>query len=114
MDEEKLKNIEPPKKGEITPSKKRMNTFIFMFTGALLNLAVIFGIAIALMLGTWYVVNRSGYAGVKENLTNIIMWSSVIVAILISFVLQKICFKFIITKFKMQDKLEKDFVERYV
>ncbi|WP_318660904.1 hypothetical protein [Treponema sp.] len=114
MDEQKLRDIEPPKKGEITPKQKRINTFIFMFVGALFNLVITFGFGIGFMLLIWFVINKMNPAFSKDSLVTPIMWVSVIGAIAVSFNLQKIVFRAVIKGFKLQDKLEKDFLDRYV
>lgn len=114
MDEQKLKDIEAPKKGEYTAKQKRRNTIVFMFIGALLNLALTFGLGIAIMFLCWTVINRMGFTvSTKEGLVTPVMWFAVIVAVLTIWNLQRFAFGLIIRKFKMQDKLDKDFVDRY-
>ena len=47
MDEQKLKDIQPPKKdGELTEKQKRRNTYIFTVIMSLFNLVFLFFLAI--------------------------------------------------------------------
>ncbi len=116
MNEEDLKNIEPPNKKEITSKQQRRNTLIFTIISSVLNLVYTIAIVFGLILLFGYLsvlINSSAIIANTETWAKIIMWVSVIVGIVLGFIIQKLLAKLVINGFHLQDKLEKDFVERY-
>lgn len=117
MDEQKLKDIEPPKKQNgLTEKQKRRNTYIFTMIMSLFNLMFTIILVVALILLSSVVIHRMNPGMDQETFSKFvkpIMWGSVIIGITCSFLFQNLLVKVIITGFKLENKLEQNFVERY-
>lgn len=115
MDEQKLKDIKAPEKGVITEKQRRINTYIFTVVGSIFNLAITVVIVFALLLGGIYFTNRF-FPTTEANFEtrkNIILWGSVVIGIISSFLIQQGLTKLIIKLFHLEQKLQDSFVERY-
>lgn len=118
MDEQKLKDIEAPKKeGGVTLKQKRINTYIFTAVSSILNLffmiALVFGL---IFFVTWIFRTLTPNMTQEEfsKWVNPIMWFSVILGIWFSLFIQKYVIRFVIKVFKWEEKFELTFVEKYL
>ena len=117
MDGQKLKDIQPPKKdGELTEKQKRRNTYIFTVIMSLFNLVFTIVIVFGLILLSSMIVRSVSPDMNQETFSKFvktIMWISVIIGISCSFIFQNLLVKIIIKGFKLENKLEKIFVDKY-
>ncbi|MBQ0162680.1 MAG: hypothetical protein KBS84_05910 [Treponema sp.] len=116
MTEEELKNINAPTKEEISEKKKKINTYIFVAVSSIFNLVFTCALCFAFLFLAYFCIN-SIFKPEQETLAkfqSLIMWGAVIIAIFISFTFQKWLTKVIIRGFKLQGKLQPDFVARYL
>lgn len=114
MDEQKLKDIEAPKKdGGLTIKQKRLNTYIFTAVSSILNL--FFMVALVFLLIFWAVRSIAPKMTQEEfsKWVTPIVWFSVIVGISFSLFIQKYVIRFVIKIFKLENKFEQTFVEKY-
>lgn len=116
MNEKQLKDIEAPSQEEISKKKRRINTAVFSVLSCIFNLVCTVVIVFALILGFSYGLHRMMPSITQEEFSKYIkpiMWGSVIIGIVCGYVLQGLLVKAIILGFKMQNKLEENFVNRY-
>lgn len=117
MDEQKLKDIEAPKKdGGLTIKQKRLNTYIFTAVSSILNLFFMVALVFLLILFTSWAVRSIAPNMTQEEFSKWvtpIMWFSVIVGISFSLFIQKYVIRFVIKIFKLENKFEQTFVEKY-
>lgn len=116
MEEKDFSNIEAPKKGEITPKRKRVYTGIFTMINCIFNLVFAVAFTFILILFLSWLIHAMNANITQEEFSKYvkpIMWGSVIAAVAGTFALQKLITRAIIKGFKMQNKLEASFVERY-
>lgn len=115
MNEQDFKNIEAPSKSELTLKQKRTRTYIFTAIASLINLvftiALVFGLII---LFTVIVAQMHLEVAQDSKIGSFIMWPAVVIGIFASFKLQNLAIKGAIKLFKLQDKLEPTFVDRYL
>lgn len=117
MDEQKLKDIKAPEEnGELSPKRKRINTYIFTVISSIFNLAITIAIVFGLILLISWTVHQMNPEMTQEAFSKLvkpIMWGSVAIGIASSFALQNLLVKLVIKGFKLQDKLDHSFVVRY-
>ena len=117
MDEQKLKDIKAPEKiNGITDKRRQINTYIFTGVSSICNLffmvALVF-LFIVLFTKIFGYFNSTSTQDEFAKYTNTIMWLGVISGISLSLFLQKFIIRTVIKVFKLQDKFEKNFVEKY-
>nr|WP_318681584.1 hypothetical protein [uncultured Treponema sp.] len=116
MTEEELKGINAPDKTQISPKKRKINTSVFTVVMTILNLVYTVCLVFLIMLGCLWVVNEYKIGMSSEDAiattSNIVLWVSVISGIVLGFFLSKLLNRLFIKLFKLEDKLEKSYVDR--
>lgn len=117
MTEEELKKINAPTEKEINENHQKRNTYIFVAVQSIFNLVITIVLAFTFLFLSTFIVRSCTPDMSQESFNNVvkpILWVAVLLAIFVSFVLQKWLTKVIIKSFKLYDKLQPDFVARYV
>lgn len=117
MTEEELKNIGAPDKKAMTPKKQKINTYIFVGISSILNLVITIVLVFAFLLLSVFIFRSMTPDMSAESFGKVltpIRIVAVVAGIWVSFIIQKCLTKAVIKGFKMQDKLQPDFVARYL
>lgn len=116
MTEEELKNINAPTDEERLVKKQKINTYIFVVISSIFNFVFTCALCFALLLLVFFSINSIFQPSPEtlDKFRSIIMGVTVLLGIFISFKFQKWLTKVIIRGFKLQSKLQPDFVARYL
>lgn len=116
MTEEELKNINAPTDEERLVKKQKINTYIFVVISSIFNFVFTCALCFALLLLVFFSINSIFQPSPEtlDKFRSIIMGATVLFGIFISFKFQKWLTKVIIRGFKLQSKLQPDFVARYL
>lgn len=116
MTEEELKKINAPDKTQISPKKRKINTSVFTVVMTILNLVYTVCLVFLIMLGCLWAINEYKIGMSSEDAiattSKIVLWVSVIGGIVLGFFLSKLLNRLFIKLFKLEDKLEKSYVDR--
>ena len=112
MTKEDLKNMDAPEKdvGYASPFAVKRNTIMFSICASFFMIVEAIVIIAILIFGIVKLIEKTPLGNLDSS---VVLWVSILGGIFISFKLYTLLCRFIIRKFHLQKKLQRDFVTRF-